>query len=149
MLKTTFSPNLNQPVRYKHSDRMGVIWIDVVGVCLAKEIGQQQIVLAAVPFATDPSDAVHKAKGRELGDDQVLGPFAIELDQVDLVDAKVRYLRPKLLDGQRWNLNAEISVPWLKRFPYVRNIVSDSTVRHRERQQAFSWLRRDRCVDAK
>jgi hypothetical protein len=32
-------------------------------VCLAKEVGEQQIVLAVVPFATDPADAVHQAKG--------------------------------------------------------------------------------------
>jgi hypothetical protein len=65
---------------------------------LAKEVGKQQIVLAAVPLAPDPSDAVHEAKRRSLGDDQVLGPFAIELDQVDLVDTNavtsLHYPRP-------------------------------------------------------
>jgi hypothetical protein len=32
-------------------------------VCLAQEIGQQQIVLAAVPLASDPADPVHQALG--------------------------------------------------------------------------------------
>ena len=115
---------------------------------LAKEVGKQQIVLAAVPLATDPADAVHEAKSRSLGDDQILGPFAIGLDQVDFVDADVRYPRPKRLEGQRWNLNAEISVPWLKQFPHIRNLVGDATIGNRDRQHTFSWLRRDRCVDA-
>jgi hypothetical protein len=33
-------------------------------VRLAKEVGEQQIVLAAVPRAPDPADAVHKTKCR-------------------------------------------------------------------------------------
>ena len=86
-------------MRHKHPYRVRVVGIDAENVRLAKEIGEQQIVLAAVPLATDPADAVHEAKSRSLGDDQVLGPFTIELDQVDLVDAEVRYLRQKLLDG--------------------------------------------------
>ena len=101
-------------MRHKHPHRVRVIRIDVEDVRLPKEVGQQQIVLATVPLATDPSDTVHQPQGRKLGDDQVLGPFAIELDQVDLVDAEVRYLLPELLDGERWNFDAEISVPWLK-----------------------------------
>lgn len=112
-------------MRYKHPHRVRVIRIDVENVRLAQEVGQQQIVLAAVPLATDPADAVHQPQGRQLRDDQVLSPFAIELDQVDLVDTEVRYLRPELLDGQRWNFDAEISVPRLERFPNVRNIVGD------------------------
>jgi len=87
-------------MRHKHPHRVRVIRIDVEDVRLAQEIGKQQIVLAAVPFAADPADAIHQTQGRELRDDQVLGPFAIELDQVDLVDPEVRYLRPELLDGK-------------------------------------------------
>ena len=60
---------------------------------------KQQIALAAVPLASDPSNAVQQTECRSLGDDQVLGPFAIELDQVAPVDAEVRYLRQKRLDG--------------------------------------------------
>ncbi len=119
-------------MRHEHPHRVRIVRIDVEDVRLAEEVGEQQIVFTAVPFASDPADAVHQAECRQFGDDQVLGSLAIELDQVDLVDSEVRYLRPKLLDGQRWNLNAEISVPRLKRFPHVGNIVGDSTVRNRE-----------------
>ncbi len=42
---------------------------------LAKEVGEQQIVLATVPFASDPADAIHEAKCREFGDDQALVCF--------------------------------------------------------------------------
>ena len=77
---------------------MRVVRIDVEDVCLAQEIGQQQIVFAAVPLASDPADAFHQPQGREFGDDQVLGPFAIKLDQVNLFDPEVCYLRPELLD---------------------------------------------------
>jgi hypothetical protein len=31
---------------------------------LAKEVGKQQIVLAASPLAADPTDAIHVVKGR-------------------------------------------------------------------------------------
>ena len=85
-------------MRHKHPHRVRVIRIDVEDVRLAQEIGQQQIVLAAVPLATDPADAVHQTQGGQLSDDQVLGPFAIKLDQVNLFDPEVCYLRPELLD---------------------------------------------------
>ena len=85
-------------MRHKHPHRMRIILIDVEDVRLAQEIGQQQIVLAAVPLSTDPADAVHQPQGRKLRNDQVLGSFSIELDQVDLVDSEVRYLRPELLN---------------------------------------------------
>ena len=48
------------PMRHKHPDRVRVIRIDVEDVCLAEEVGQQNVILAAVPFATDPADAVHQ-----------------------------------------------------------------------------------------
>ena len=115
-------------MRHKHPYRMRIVRIDVEDVRLAQEIGQQQIVLPAVPLASDPANAVHQPQGRKLGNDQVLCPFAVELDQVDLVDSEVRYLRPELLDGQRWNFDAEISVPRLERFPHVRDIVGDARV---------------------
>ena len=54
----------SHPMRHKHPHRVRVIRIDVEDVRLAKEIGQQQIVFTAVPFASDPSDAVHEAKCR-------------------------------------------------------------------------------------
>jgi len=120
-------------MRHKHPNRVRIIWIDVEDVRLAQEIGQQQIVFAAVPFAADPADVVHQTQGRELRDDQILGPFAIKLDQVNLVDSEIRYLCPELLDGQRWNLDSEISVPRLERVPHVRDIVGDPRVRDRER----------------
>ena len=56
-------------------------------------------------------------------------------------------MRPELLDGQRWDLNAELAESRLKRFTDVRNIIGDPTVRYWERQQALSWFWRDRCVD--
>jgi hypothetical protein len=71
-------------------------------------------------------------------------PFAIELDQFDLVDPEARYLRPKMFDGKRGNLDAEISVTRLEHFPDMRNIIGGQTVRYLERQQAFSWLERNR-----
>jgi len=118
---------------HKHPYRVRVVRIDIEDVRLAKEIGEQQIVLAAVPFATDPADAIHQPQGREFGDDKILGSFTVELEQVALVDPEIRYLRPELFDGQRWNLDAEISVPWLERVPNVRNLIGDQTVRDRER----------------
>ena len=42
-----------------------------------------------MPFATDPTDAIHQPQGRKSGDDQVLGSLAIELEQVDFVDPNV------------------------------------------------------------
>ena len=71
-------------------------------------------------------------------------PFAIELDQFDLVDPEARYLRPKMFDGKRGNLVVEISVTGLERFPHVRNLIGDRTIRYWEQQQAFSWLERNR-----
>jgi hypothetical protein len=79
--------DLNHQMRHKHPDRVRIIWINVEDMRLADEVGERQFILAAVPFAPDPSDAVHEAKSRSLGDDQVLGSFPRELDQVDLVDA--------------------------------------------------------------
>lgn len=66
------------PMRYKHPHRVRIVRIDVENVRLAKEVSQQQIVFAAVPLASDPADAVHLPQRRELRNDQVLGPFAIE-----------------------------------------------------------------------
>jgi hypothetical protein len=123
---------------HKHSYRVRVVRIYIDDVRLGQTIRQYQIVFATGPRATDPADAIHQAQCRELRNDEVLGPLAIELEQVDLVDAEVRYLRSEMLDGQRWNLSAEISIPWLERFPNVRNIIGDPTVRYGERQQAFS-----------
>ena len=71
-------------------------------------------------------------------------PFAIELDQFDLVDPEARYLRPKMFDGKRGNLVVEISVTGLKRFPHVWNIIGAPTNQSWERQQAFPWLGRNR-----
>ncbi len=51
------------PMRHKHPHRVRIIRIDVEDVRLAKEIGQQQIVFAAVPLATDPANAVHQPQG--------------------------------------------------------------------------------------
>ena len=51
----------SHPMRHKHPYRMRIVRIDVEDVRLAKEIGQQQIVLAAMPLATDPADAVHQS----------------------------------------------------------------------------------------
>ena len=48
------------PMRHKHPHRVRIIWIDVEDMRLAKEVGQQQIVFATVPLATDPADAVHQ-----------------------------------------------------------------------------------------
>ncbi len=134
-------------MRNEHPHGVRMIWIDVEDVRLTEKIGQQQIVLTAVPLATDPADAVHQPQGRKLRNEQVLGPLAIELDQVDLVDPEVRYLRPELLDGQRGNLDAKLAESRLKRFPDVRNIIGDPTVRYGERKQALAWLGRNRCVD--
>ena len=50
-------------MRHKHPYRMRIVRIDVEDVRLAQEIGQQQIVLAAVPLASDPADAVHQPQG--------------------------------------------------------------------------------------
>ena len=50
-------------MRHKHPHRVRIVRIDVEDVRLPKEIGQQQIVLAAVPLATDPADAVHQPQG--------------------------------------------------------------------------------------
>ena len=67
-------------MRDKHPHRVRIVRIDVENVRLAQEISQQQIVLTAVPLATDPADAVHQTQGGKLSDDQVLGSLAIELD---------------------------------------------------------------------
>jgi len=85
----------------KHPHRVRIVRIDVEDVRLAQGVGQQQIVLAAVPFASDPADAIHQAQCRELRNDEVLGTLAVEFHEVDLVDSKVDYLRPELFDGQR------------------------------------------------
>lgn len=46
-------------MRHKHPHRVRIIRIDVEDVRLTKEVGLQQIVFAAVPFTSDPADAVH------------------------------------------------------------------------------------------
>jgi len=135
------------PMRHKHSHRVRIVWVNMEDVRLAQKVSQHEIVLSAVPLASDPADVVHQTQSREFRNDQILGPFAIEFHQVDIVDPKVRYLRPELLNGKRWNFYAELSESRLKRFPDVWNIIGDPTVRYGERQQALSSLGRDRCVD--
>ena len=76
-------------------------------------------------FASDTADPVHQTRSRKLGDDQVVSPLAIELDQVELVDAEIAVTRPK-------------------RVPHVRNLIGVETIRYGERQQEFSWLGRNR-----
>ena len=76
-------------------------------------------------FASDTADPVHQTRSRKLGDDYAFGTLAIELDQVDLVDAEIAITRPK-------------------RVPHVRNLIGDQTIRYGERQQEFSWLGRNR-----
>ena len=49
-------------MRHKHPYRVRVVGIGVENVRLAKEIGEPQIALAAVPLAADPADAVHQTK---------------------------------------------------------------------------------------
>ncbi len=49
---------------HKHPHRIGIVRIDVEDMRLAKEVGKQQIVLAASPLAADPTDAIHVVKGR-------------------------------------------------------------------------------------
>ena len=49
-------------MRDKHPHRVRIVRIDVENVRLAQEISQQQIVLAAVPLATYPADAVHQRR---------------------------------------------------------------------------------------
>ena len=51
-------------MRHKHPHYVRINWFDVEDVCLAKEAGEQQIVFANVPFASDPSNAVHEDLGR-------------------------------------------------------------------------------------
>ena len=47
-------------MRHKQPHRVRIVRIDVENVRLAHEIGQQQIVFATVPLATDPADPVHQ-----------------------------------------------------------------------------------------
>jgi len=54
-----------------------------------KASGKDQIILAAVQLSTHPAGAVHDPSRREFRNEQVLGPLAIELQQVDLVDPDV------------------------------------------------------------
>jgi len=50
-------------MRYEHPHGVRIVWIDVEDMRLAEEVGEQQIVFTAVPFATNPSDAVYQAHG--------------------------------------------------------------------------------------
>ena len=63
----------------EHAYRMRIVRINVVRVGLAQEVRQEQIVLAAMPFATDPVDAVHQPQGGQLGDDEVFRSLTVEL----------------------------------------------------------------------
>ncbi len=51
-------------MRHEHPRRVRVVRIDVADVRLAQKIGKRQIVLAAVPFASDPADTVHQIECR-------------------------------------------------------------------------------------
>jgi hypothetical protein len=62
--KTSISLNLKHPIRHNLSHRVRIVRIDVEVMRLAKEVGERQFILAAVPFAANPSDAVHQAKSR-------------------------------------------------------------------------------------
>jgi hypothetical protein len=44
---------------HKHRYRVRIVWIDIEDVRLAKEVSKQQVILAAVPFATDLAEAIH------------------------------------------------------------------------------------------
>ncbi len=80
---------MSQPMGDEKSDFVRLIRINMEGVGLAKEVGQEQIVLAAVPFATDPADAIHQPQRGQFGDDEVLCSLTVELKQVNLVDAYI------------------------------------------------------------
>lgn len=54
------------PHKYPHL--VGQIRVDVLSMGLAQAVGEEQIILAAVPLATDPADAVHDPKRREFRD---------------------------------------------------------------------------------
>ncbi len=44
---------------HKHPQLLGQIRVDVVRMGLAQAVGKEQIILAAVPLATEQADAVH------------------------------------------------------------------------------------------
>jgi hypothetical protein len=46
---------------HKQPNFVWQIRVDVVRMGLAETVGEEQIVLVAVPFASDPADTVHEA----------------------------------------------------------------------------------------
>jgi len=126
---------------HKHPHLVRKIRVDVVGMGLAQAVPQQHIILAAMPFATDPANAVHQSQGREFGDDQILGSFAIELEQVDLVDPYVGKHLPKIRWCDGIDLEPKITVARLERLPDARDVFAHTAVRDRRRKDtpaAFS-----------
>jgi hypothetical protein len=95
---------------HKHPHLVGRIRVDVVSMGLAQAVGEEQIILAAVSLATDPADAVHDPWRREFRDGQVLGPFAIEFEQVDFVDPDVGQDLPEVFGGESVDLQPEIEI---------------------------------------
>ena len=68
----------------EESDVVGFVGVDVELVSGGEGVSQSMVVSTRVPFAADPADGVEVVESGEFGKDQVLGAFAVELEQVDL-----------------------------------------------------------------
>jgi len=122
------------PMPHKYPDLVWQIRIDVIGMRLAQAVGKEQVILAAMPLSTDPADAVHDPQGLEFRDDQVLGSLAVKFEQVDLVDPHVGEYLPKIRWVDGIDLEPEVAVSRLERFPDAWHVFAHTAVRNRRRK---------------
>lgn len=102
----------------------------MVGVSGGQGVGEDVVVLAAVPFASDPADAGKVAEAGQFGQEGVLGALAVEFEQVDFFDPVGDERFPQSLGVDRGDLNAEIAVTRREFVPNVGDEFSDPAVRN-------------------
>jgi hypothetical protein len=104
------------PMRHKHPHRVRIIRIDVEDVCLAQEIGQQQIVFAAVPLDSDPADIpepkVEHHEGRGIRSCPIFSELRPILDEaIEIFGDKSEYV----VAAPQYRAAANTAMGWLSR----------------------------------